>query len=191
MTHNPVFIGIVGASGAGKSTLCKKLKRISNQYEHIKLDNYFKHPRTFPRKYGYANWEKPSNIKFDVLLKHVKALARGKIIHTKSFPKKGDKPKPITLKPKKYILVEGFILLAHKAIRDFLDKRIYLDMPTKFMIKRRALRFGKSRSIDYDTRIAIPEYLKIGLKQKKFADHIIDLLPFKLFTEKTLLRILE
>src|SRR3989344_3722642 len=117
MTHNPVFIGIVGASGAGKSTLCKKLKRISNQYE---------------------------NIKFDVLLKHVKALARGKIIHTKSFPKKGDKPKPITLKPKKYILVEGFILLAHKAIRDFLDKRIYLDMPTKFMIKRRALRFGKS-----------------------------------------------
>ncbi|MBX4205445.1 MAG: AAA family ATPase [Candidatus Doudnabacteria bacterium] len=171
----PEFIGIVGASGSGKSTLCKELKKSSRDFEHIKLDNYFRDPKTFPKKFGFPNWERPANLKFDILLKHLKALRRGKTIHTKSFPKKaGGISKPIIIRPKKYILVEGFILFMNKAVRGFLDKKIYLDIPSKLMLKRRARRFGDAHITDYDTKVAIPEYLKYGIKQKKFADYIIN-----------------
>jgi len=170
----PVFIGIAGPSGAGKSSLCKELKKSSRKYEHVKLDNYFKHTRTFQKKHGYLNWEHPTNIKYDVLLRHLRALAKGKQVHTKSFPKvAGGTRKAIILKPKQYILVEGFLLFKNKLLREFLDKKIYLDVPPAMMLKRRAVRFGASHVADYDTKVAIPEYLKIGVVQKKFADYVV------------------
>ena len=170
-----LFIGIVGPSGSGKTTLCKKLKLSNKNHEHIRLDNYFKHPRTFPIKHGFRNWEKPSNLKFDILLKHLKALQNGKEVHTKSFPKKaGARPEPITLKPKPIVLIEGFMLLKDKRVRDMLDVKIYLEIHPELMIKRRAIRFGAVHITDYDTKVAIPEFLKYGVAQKKYADYVID-----------------
>lgn len=175
MKISSIFIGIVGPSGAGKSTLCKTLKKNSKQYEHIKLDNYFKQPRTFSKKFGFSNWELPSNLKFNVLLYHLKKLKAGKIVKTKTFPKtKGSKPEPLTLRPQKYILVEGFMLYKNKEIRDFLDRKIYLNVPKKMMIKRRKIRFGKKHVNEYDVKVAIPEFLKYGVIQKKYADVVID-----------------
>lgn len=170
-----LLIGIVGPSGSGKTTLCKKLKLSNKNHEHIRLDNYFKHPRTFPLKHGFRNWEKPSNLKFNVLLEHLKALQSGKIVHTKSFPKKaGAKPEPITLKPKPIILIEGFMLFKNKKVRDVLDLKIYLDIHPELMLKRRAIRFGVAHIDDYDTKVAIPEFLKHGTMQKNYADYVID-----------------
>lgn len=173
--HSPILVGIVGPSGSGKTTLCKKLKLSSGQYEHIRLDNYFKPPRTFPLKYGFRNWEKPSNLKFAVLLKDMKTLKSGKAVHTKSFPKKaGDKPEALALQPRPVILVEGFMLFKNKPVRGLLDVKIYLDIPAEAMLKRRAIRFGENHVNDYDTKVAIPEFLKYGVVQKKYADHVID-----------------
>src|SRR3989344_734816 len=139
------FVGLVGPSGAGKSTLCKILKKGSSKYEHIKLDNYFKSPKTFPKKFGFQNWELPSNLKFYKLLSDLKKLRAGKIVKTKTFPKrKGAKPKPLTLQPRKYILVEGFMLFKNKEIRNLLDTKIYLDLPTNIIIERRKIRFGQA-----------------------------------------------
>lgn len=169
------IIGIVGPSGSGKTTLCKKLKAQNKDFEHVRLDNYFKHPKTFPLKSGFRNWEKPSNLKFDILLKHLKTLENGKEVHTKSFPKRaGAKSEPITLKPKKVVLIEGFMLFKDKKIRDMLDIKIYLDIHPELMLKRRAIRFGASHINDYDTKVAIPEFLKYGTAQKKYADYVVD-----------------
>lgn len=170
-----IFIGIVGPSGAGKSSLCKILEKKSKLYEHIKLDDYFKSPKTFPKKFGFLNWELPSNLKFDKLLFDLKKLKDGKIIKTKDFPKrKEDKPKLITLYPRKYILIEGFMLFKNKKIRDFLDVKIYLDLPEKMIVKRRKIRFGQDHLNDYDIKVAIPEFLRYGITQKKYADYIVN-----------------
>lgn len=169
------FIGIVGPSGSGKTTLCKKLKLSSKDHEHIRLDNYFKNPRTFPIKHGFRNWEKPANLKFNVLLKHLKMLKNGEVVHTKSFPKKaGGKSHPIILKPKQVILIEGFMLFKDKKVRDILDLKIYLDIHPELMLKRRGIRFGLSHINDYDSKVAIPEFLKNGVVQKRYADYLID-----------------
>ena len=170
-----VFIGIVGPSGSGKTTLCKKLKLLLKDCEHIRLDNYFKSPKTFPKKGNFRNWELPSNLKFDVLLRHLKLLKSGKEVHAKTFPKKaGAKSEPLTLKPKKVILVEGFMLFKDKKVRDMLDVKIYLGIHPELMLKRRAIRFGSAHINEYDTKIAIPEFLKYGVTQKKYADYVID-----------------
>ena len=169
------FIGIVGPSGSGKTTLCKKLKILSMDHERIRLDNYFKSPKTFPMKEGFRNWERHSNLKFDVLLKHLKSLKNGKEVHAKTFPKKaGAKSKPIVLKPKRIVLIEGFMLFKNKKVRDMLDLKIYLDIHPNLMLKRRAIRFGAAHINNYDTKVAIPEFLKYGVTQKKYADFIID-----------------
>ena len=169
------LIGIVGPSGSGKTILSKKLKSFYKNCEHIRLDNYFKSPKTFPKKGKFPNWELPKNLKFNILLKHLKILKSGKEVHTKTFPKKaGAKRKPIILKPKQIIIIEGFMLFKDKKIRDILDIKIYLDIPSKLMLKRRAIRFGKLHISEYDTKIAIPEFLKYGITQKKYADYIID-----------------
>ena len=169
------FVGIVEPSGSGKTTLCKKLKLSNKNHEHIRLDNYFKHPRTFLLKYDFRNWGKSSNLKFDVLLEHLKELQDGKEVHTKSFPKKaGAKPESITLKPKPVVLIEGFMLFKDRKVRDILDVKVYLEINPEIMLNRRALRFGAVHITDYDTKVAIPEFLKHGTIQKKYADYVID-----------------
>ncbi len=175
MKNRNIFIGIVGPSGAGKSTVCKILKESGDEYEHIRLDDYFKSPRTFPKKFGFPNWELPSNLKFEKLLSDLKKLADGKIVKTETFSKKkGSKGVPLTLYPKKYILVEGFMLYKNKELRSFLDKKFYFDIPTSLILERRKARFGEDHVSEYDTKIAIPEFLKHGIIQKKYADYVFD-----------------
>lgn len=169
------LVGIVGPSGSGKSTLCKTLVSESDKYEHIKLDNYFKDPDTFPLKEGFRNWELPSNLKFDELIRDLETLKSGQEVHTKSFPKKkGAESEPITLKPKQVILVEGFMLFKNPKLRDMLDKKIYLDIHPEMMLRRRTIRFGADHVNDYDTKVAIPEFLEYGITQKQEADYIVD-----------------
>ena len=42
------------------------------------------------------------------------------------------------------------------------------------MLERRAIRFGAEHVNEYDTKVAIPEFLKYGVAQKEDADHVID-----------------
>jgi uridine kinase len=169
------LIGIVGPSGSGKTTLVKKLASFSEDVQHIRLDNYFKDPETFPKKEGFLNWERPENLKFGELLEHLKLLKKGKEVNTKTFPKKkGGESKPIVLKPKLIVIIEGFMLFKDKEIRRILDMKIYLDIPKELMLKRRGIRFGKEHLNDYDTKVAIPEFLDYGITQKEYADYVVD-----------------
>jgi len=187
-----IFIGIVGPSGSGKTTICKKLKSLLKDCEHIRLDNYFKAPKTFPKKGNFRNWELPSNLKFDVLLRHLKLLKNDQIVYTKTFPKKaGAKSKPLILKPKRIILIEGFMLFKDKKVREMLDVKIYLDIHPELMLKRRAIRFGSAHINEYDTKVAIPEFLKYGVTQKKYADHIIDATKAQIKIVKKVQRIIN
>jgi len=66
------------------------------------------------------------------------------------------------------------MLFKNKKVRDILDVKIYLDIHPELMLKRRAIRFGEAHITDYDTKVAIPEFLKYGTGQKKYADYVVD-----------------
>lgn len=171
-----LIVGIVGPSGSGKSTLCKSLKENEpDKYEHIKLDNYFKDPESFPMKEGFRNWELPSNLKFDELIRDLEMLKSGQEVHTKTFPKKaGASPEPLTLTPKPIILIEGFMLFKEPKLKEMIDLKIYLEIHPEKMLERRAIRFGADHITDYDTKVAIPEFLEYGIAQKEEADYVVD-----------------
>ena len=72
------------------------------------------------------------------------------------------------------ILIEGFMLFKNKEVRDMLDVKIYLEIHPEIMLKRRAIRFGAVHITDYDTKVAIPEFLKHGVTQKRYANYGVD-----------------
>lgn len=187
-----IFVGIAGPSGSGKTTLCKKLKLVLEDCEHIRLDNYFKSPKTFPMKHGFHNWEMLSNLKFDLLAKHLKVLKNGICVNTKTFPKQpGAQSQPLTLKPARVVLVEGFFLYLNKKVRDLLDVKIYLDIPLELMLPRRAVRFGARHISEYDIRVAIPEFRRRGIAQKKYADYVINAALSRAKVIKTVMAIIK
>ena len=55
-----------------------------------------------------------------------------------------------------------------------MDLKIYLDVYPELMLKRREIRFGPAHVSEYDAKVAIPEFLKYGITQKKYADYVID-----------------
>lgn len=183
--QKPLIIGIAGASGTGKTTLAKRLKRDSREWQTVSLDNYFKHPRTFPTKGTFLNWEHPLNLDFELLYQHLRALKLGKTVHTRTFPKRpGGRRYPLVLYPRKYVIVEGFILFKNRKIRRVLNIKIYLDLPSHLLLQWRARRFKREIN-EYDRRVAIPEFLKDGAVQKRYADFVID--ARKSLAEKELL----
>lgn len=174
------IIGIAGPSGAGKTTACKILKKKSKNIEHVQLDDYFKSPKSFPKKSGFINWELPSNLKFDLLYNDIRLLKNGQVV----------KHKTITLKPKGIIIVEGFLLFTDSRLRKLFDKKIYLDIPTSLILKRRSLKYGKYVS-EYDKKVTLPEFKRHGLIQKNFADYVISGNQIPSAIEKEIKRIIK
>lgn len=173
-----IFIGIAGPSGAGKTTLASFLKsNFANEFEHIRLDDYFKPPETFPMKGKFVNWAHPANYKFDLLYEHLKKLRNGERVKNKTFAPYMHVPiYEYDIEPKNYILVDGTLVLTNEDVASLLDKKIYIDIPPELMIERRRMR-PNVFAIDteeYDREVTLPEFEKHGLMQKTQADYIVD-----------------
>lgn len=169
-----MFIGIAGPSGAGKTTVCERLKTSADQFEHIRLDDYLKDPKFFPRKHGFVNWDSVQNIRFEMLLTHLRMLAKGKSVRLYISRKIAGQSRVVLLRPKKYIVVEGFMALKRKGLRDLYDLSIFIDIPAELILTRRRKRYGSDYFEEYDKKIVIPEFLHSGMKQKSHSDYIVD-----------------
>jgi uridine kinase len=175
--NKPHIILISGPSAAGKTTLCDYLvTHYSNEYEHIRQDDYLKNPSTFPIFGEFRVWEEPENIMFDTLIKHILKLKAGKKVEWRTFSKHEEEPvHRYTIMPKHFILIDGSLILSNKQMLDLGDEKIYLDIPVEVSLSRRASR-SKFWGIDlsfYDKAVYIPSYAKYRYL-KDHADHIID-----------------
>lgn len=179
MNNHIYLIGIAGPSGAGKTTLSRYLSSLyKEEFEHLRQDDYAKHPATYPMKGKYMNWEVPTNIKFDEIVSHLLKLKEGKPVENHTFAK--DESEPVyyyTLSPKKYVLLEGSLVLTQEAISQYCDLKIYLEIPWGVMFERRSQRMsetGQHYWREYDEKVVVPEFRKYGEIQKIYADHIVD-----------------
>jgi uridine kinase len=172
-----IFIGIAGPSAAGKTTLGNFLaSKYKDEFEHVRVDDYSKHPDTFPEKDGLKNWMDPSNLRFDLVYDHLRRLQRGEKVKTKTFAwRPSEQAFEYVLEPRKYVLVDGLYVLLDEAVSSMLDLKIYLDVPPEITLARRKQRDGDKFELEeFDRKITIPEYKRYGQIQKTQADVIID-----------------
>ena len=176
-----IFVGVSGATGSGKTTVVKSIVNASDNYELIKLDDYFKDRSLIPKftkgDKTWDNFEVPEAMDMELLLEHLKLLKEGKAIETPIYKKKlytSEGTRTVT--PKEIIFVEGFLLFAHKAIRDILDLKIALDLPIEQILIRRVERFDAGNYVhddEYYEHVCKRHYIEIGQPSLQYADHNI------------------
>lgn len=174
----PFVIGIAGGTGVGKSTLVSGLSSaLGNEVVLLQLDDYFKSDAEAPRLDGLANYDHPDAWDTESLARHLRDLREGTAVrvHAKDHSQKGEYGGKsdrtwVTRQSAPYIIVEGFLVLWIKAIRDQLDLGIYLDAPFDEHLARR-IHF----LVDgYVEKVLKPMHLKYVDASKHHADKVIN-----------------
>ena len=173
------FIGITGGSGSGKTTLCNALKnKYPDKIEHISLDDYFKPSSEKPKVGDIINHDHPDSLYFGKLVDDLVKLSQGKsvVINTKNeylnpeFSKTKVKI-PFEFYPRPIILVEGFLVLHDKRIRELLVTSIYLNAGHETRYSRRV----HLKNEEYEKKVIIPMHNQYVEPTKQYANHIIDI----------------
>ena len=174
------LIGIAGGSGCGKSTLSYRLRdKYPDLIEVVHFDDYQKEEMDVPLFEGMRNWDHPDAINFEQLYsdliqlknsKEVEVMTKSSILNS-TYEEKG-RIKHI-LKPRKIIIVEGYMSLHNKKIRELFDFKIFLDIPISESIERRD-KITYNDESEYNNKILIPMHIKYIEPAKKIADLSID-----------------
>jgi uridine kinase len=172
------MVGICGGSCSGKSTLAGELNKQLEGSEIIHLDDFFVGKETLKGQ-TVSSWEEPSLYRLDEFIEVIKTLKLGREVTFKANSRESRKEglEYRTVRPRKYILVEGFLIYLREEFTKYFDKKIYLDISTEEIIKRRMGRMaqgGGQYPKNYLTEILIPAHQKFVLPQRQLAELIID-----------------
>jgi uridine kinase len=173
-----MIIGIGGGSGSGKSTLASELKNHLGEAELIHLDDFFVGKDNIKIE-AVKSWEEPELYRLDEFIKVLKTLKLGEEVSFKANSRESRREglEYRTIFPKKYILVEGFLIFLKDELVDCFDKKIYLDITEEEIIKRRnerVIKGGGKYPENYMEEILIPAHHKYVVPQKQLAELILD-----------------
>lgn len=145
-----MIIGICGGSGSGKTTL---LKRLYKEFASLKpsvfiMDNYY-YPieKQYQDANGFYNFDLPTALDKDQLVKDLRQLVEGKSICVKEyhFNAPPDKHTLLTIDPSELIIVEGLFLFYYQEVRELLDYSIFMNVDHDIQLDRRLYRDQESR----------------------------------------------
>lgn len=150
-----LIIGIAGGTGSGKTTV---VKQIINELQHDEVDVIYQDSYYMDTSHlSYEervkiNFDHPNSIDFDLLHEHLTSLKAGVPIEQPiySFKEHNRTGKTITTLPKKVMIVEGILILAHKAVRDMFDIKMFVHADSDERLIRRLKRDIKERGRDLD-----------------------------------------
>lgn len=150
-----LIIGIAGGTGSGKTTVVHQIMNELPQTEVgiISQDSYYKenHNLSFEER-SLINFDHPRAIDFDLLVSHLKELKAGNNINQPiySFISHNRSDDTIFTHPRKVMLVEGILILAHPELRDLFDVKIYVHADSDERLIRRLKRDISERARDLD-----------------------------------------
>ena len=150
-----LIIGIAGGTGSGKTTVVNQILNeitpdevcvISQDSYYNKTDELTYEQRT------KINFDHPASIDFDLLVKHLKELKKGKIIEQPIYSFVSHNRVKDTLKthPRKVIIVEGILIFNNRELRKMFDIKIYVHADADERLIRRMRRDIKERGRDMD-----------------------------------------
>lgn len=177
-------IGIAGGTGSGKTTVVNKiLEAISMENVGvIAQDCYYKTTNHLTHSERCSiNFDHPEAIDFDLLVQHIQELKAGNSIPKPvySFVEHNRTNETLTIFPKKVLIVEGILVMAHKKLRDAMDVKIFIETDTDERLIRRLKRDINERGRDFEEVLnryqetLKPMHNKYISPTKAFADIII------------------
>lgn len=147
--NRPFIIAISGGSGSGKSTVTSLiLARLGlEKASVIHQDSYYEDLSYMSlEERRKVNFDAPSSIDKDLLIKHVKTLLEGSSIEKPcyDFITCTRERKTEKVEPTKYIILEGLFSLCFEELLPIIDLKLFVDVPHDLRLLRR---------IDRDTKV--------------------------------------
>ncbi len=179
-----LIIGIAGGTGSGKTTVVDQIvaELPADEVCVISQDSYYHDTSHLSLEERVKiNFDHPKAIDFDLLVGHLKELREGNSFEQPvySFVEHNRTGKTITTFPKKVIIVEGILILAHPDIREMFDIKIFVHADSDERLIRRLKRDIATRGRDleevlnrYQTTLK-PMHQQFIEPTKEFADIII------------------
>jgi uridine kinase len=179
-----LIIGIAGGSGSGKSTVVKKIinrlpkKSVSVIYQ----DAYYKdNGHLTPEERAKINFDHPSAIEFNLLVKHLDMLREGKTIPMPiySYLTCARAKETIPVEPKEVVIVEGILIMSNPRMRDRMDIKIFVDADPDDrlmrIIKRDIEERGRSfiEVLEHYEKYVKPMHLQFIEPSKRYAEMIL------------------
>jgi len=143
----PYLIGIAGPSCAGKSFLSSHIaEKLDAAMLH--LDSYYReldHLSLVQR--AHWNFDAPEALDTDLLFAHVRELSRGNAIAKPvyDFTTHSRTAKTVTVRPEKYIIVEGLFALYWDEIVKLTGTKVFVDLGEDLCLERRIERDIRER----------------------------------------------
>ena len=179
-----LIIGIAGGTGSGKTTVVRKIIERLPLGEVVILpqDSYYRDSSHLPlEKRLEINFDHPDSIEFELLVKHLKELKKGKTIEQPIYSyltctRAND---TIPIKPCHVIIVEGILVLSNPELRKMMDLKVFVDADADDRLIRVINRdiIERGRSVNkvmerYESTVK-PMHLQFIEPSKRFADLII------------------
>lgn len=179
-----LIIGIAGGSGSGKSTVVKQIikKLPKDSVTVIPQDSYYKdNGHLSAEERARINFDHPSSIEFNLLLKHLDELREGNQIGMPiySYLTCARASETIPVHPREVIIVEGILILSNPRLRQKLDIKIFVDADADDRLMRiirrdieeRGRSFGQV--LDHYETYVKPMHLQFIEPSKRYADIIV------------------
>ncbi|QQX76602.1 MULTISPECIES: uridine kinase [Aequorivita] len=179
-----LIIGIAGGTGSGKTTVVDQIveELPVDEVCVISQDSYYHDTShlSFEER-TKINFDHPKAIDFDLLVSHLKELRDGNSFEQPvySFVEHNRTGETITTFPKKVIIVEGILILAHTDIREMFDIKIFVHADSDERLIRRLKRDIATRGRDLEEVLnryqntLKPMHQQFIEPTKEFADIII------------------
>lgn len=177
-------IGIAGGTGSGKTTVVKKILQQldTNQVAFLAQDSYYKDNSHLPlEERQKINFDHPDSIEFELLLKHIKELKKGKTIDqpTYSYLTCTRQEDVIPVASRQVIIVEGILIYTFKPLVDIIDIKVFVDADADDRLSRVIHRDMQERGrtaevvLERYEKTVKPMHLQFIEPSKRVADIIV------------------
>ena len=179
-----MIIGICGGSGSGKTTLAKNIAAaLGNNAVLICMDSFYKaQPGTTYEQRCLTNYDHPSSIDIDIMIKCLKDLKEGRAtdipVYDFTIHNRSDEPwEHVESAP--VIIVEGILLFAFPEAVQLLDRKIFVDTDADVRVLRRVERDMTERGRSLESIVSQyletvrPMHLQYVEPYKAMADIIV------------------
>jgi len=148
-----LIIGIAGGTGSGKTTVVNQIlhELPIDEVGVISQDSYYKQTDNLSyEERTKINFDHPKSIDFELLVKHLKELKKGKIIEQPiySFVTHNRTKDIVKTHPRKVMIVEGILVFTNKELLDMFDIKIYVHADSDERLIRRIKRDVAERGRD-------------------------------------------